>query len=179
MSISEQVKELRNMSSVLHDEKRYAAEEIMRRAADTIEALSAKLQAANMERSSNDYGKSVLKIDTPKVCIDCPCHFAGESGLVMCGVEKRELLSDNIETFKPDWCPLREQQSDCGGWIPCEHKPQRKKDESSRPVLVRYKDETAHPDVCNYNFLTEKFVFIEKDVTKYVKEWREIPGYEP
>lgn len=47
MSISEQVKELRYMSSVLHDEKRYAAEEIMHQAADTIEALSAKLAAVN------------------------------------------------------------------------------------------------------------------------------------
>lgn len=45
MSISEQVKELRYMSSVLHDEKRYAAEEIMHQAADTIEALSSKLAA--------------------------------------------------------------------------------------------------------------------------------------
>ena len=48
--ISEQVKEIRNMTNVLHEEKRYAAEEIMRQAADTIEALSVKLQAANMEK---------------------------------------------------------------------------------------------------------------------------------
>lgn len=47
--ISEQVKEIRNMAIVLREEKRYAAEEIMRQAANTIESLSAKLQAANME----------------------------------------------------------------------------------------------------------------------------------
>lgn len=53
--ISEQVKEIRNMACVLHDEKRYAAQEIMCQAADTIEALSAKLAAANMERSERYY----------------------------------------------------------------------------------------------------------------------------
>lgn len=48
--------------------------------------------------------KSILVVDTPEACIDCPCHFAGESGMVMCGVEQQELLTDDIETFKPDWC---------------------------------------------------------------------------
>lgn len=56
MSISEQINEIRNMADVLHDEKRNAAEEIMNQAADTIEFLSAKLQAANMERSVEDCG---------------------------------------------------------------------------------------------------------------------------
>lgn len=120
--ISEQVKKLRKLAD---DMEKYVGltpkPHILREAADTIEALSAKLPAANTERSAED----------------------------------------------------------CGKWIPCKNKPQRKRDESSRPVLVRYKDETANPDVCDYNFLTGKFVFIEKDVTKYVKEWREIPGYEP
>lgn len=52
--------------------------------------------------------KSILVIDTPKVCIDCPCHFAEDTGRVWCGKEKKDLLSDDIETFKPDWCPLVE-----------------------------------------------------------------------
>lgn len=51
--------------------------------------------------------KSILVIDTPRVCVDCPCHFAGESGMVICGVNGKQLLSVDIETFKPDWCPLR------------------------------------------------------------------------
>lgn len=117
--ISEQIHNLRSLAietrclydDDLHDALIYAA--------DTIESLSAKLQAENMERTAGDCGKSILKIDTPKVCIDCPCHFAGESGMVVCGVEKRELLSDDIEAFKPDWCPLRESAGDCGGWISC------------------------------------------------------------
>jgi len=115
MSIGEQVKELR-IAAVY---KEHFLRELLEKAADTIESLSAKLQTANMERSAEDCRKSVLKIETPKVCIDCPCHFAGESGMVMCGAEKRELLTDDIETFKPDWCPLRELVEDCGGWIPC------------------------------------------------------------
>lgn len=52
--------------------------------------------------------KSILVIDTPSVCIDCPCHFAYDTGAVDCGVNGKELLTDDIETFKPDWCPLKE-----------------------------------------------------------------------
>lgn len=55
--------------------------------------------------------------------------------------------------------------------------PESKYGELSRPVLVRYNDITADPDVCSYNFITRKFVFIDKDVTTLVKEWCEIPGY--
>lgn len=53
-------------------------------------------------------GKSILVIDTPACCIDCPCHFAYDNGTVWCGKEDRELLADDIETFKPDWCPLQD-----------------------------------------------------------------------
>lgn len=52
--------------------------------------------------------KSILVVDTPEACIDCPCHFAEDVGKVWCGKNKEELLADDIETFKPDWCPLRE-----------------------------------------------------------------------
>lgn len=51
--------------------------------------------------------KSILVIDTPKVCIDCPCHFADDA-MIWCGKERKEILSDDIETFKPDWCPIRD-----------------------------------------------------------------------
>lgn len=61
--IEQQLKEIRNMTSVLHDEKRYAAEEIMRQAADTIKALSAKLAAENMERSDRYYGIGWIACD--------------------------------------------------------------------------------------------------------------------
>ncbi|MCI8378715.1 MAG: hypothetical protein HFH72_09380 [Lachnospiraceae bacterium] len=52
--------------------------------------------------------KSILVIDTPDSCIDCPCNFAGMSGQVWCGKENKELLADDIQTFKPDWCPLKD-----------------------------------------------------------------------
>ena len=50
--------------------------------------------------------KAILVIDMPSSCIDCPCHFAGMQ-TVVCGVNKKELLTDDIETYKPDWCPLK------------------------------------------------------------------------
>lgn len=52
--------------------------------------------------------KSILVIDTPNYCIGCPCHFSGMSGRVWCGKENKELLADDIQTFKPDWRPLRD-----------------------------------------------------------------------
>lgn len=52
--------------------------------------------------------KSILVIYTPNYYIDCPCHFAGMSGQIWCGKENKELLADDIQTFKPDWCPLVE-----------------------------------------------------------------------
>lgn len=56
MSISEQVKELRELADALHREKWYSAHDTVADAADTIESLSANLQAANMERSAEDCG---------------------------------------------------------------------------------------------------------------------------
>jgi len=51
--------------------------------------------------------KSILEIDTPDACIDCPCHFADEE-MVWCGKEKKELLADDISAYRPGWCPLKE-----------------------------------------------------------------------
>lgn len=57
MDISAQVKELRELAD---DMKKYVGlrpkPRILRESADTIESLSAKLQAANMERSAEDCG---------------------------------------------------------------------------------------------------------------------------
>lgn len=52
--------------------------------------------------------KVVLVMDMPNTCIDCPCHFADDSEMVRCGKEDKELLADDIQTFKPDWCPLKD-----------------------------------------------------------------------
>lgn len=53
MDISEQVKELREYANVSLYARESKAKELMKQAADTIESLSAKLQAANMERSAD------------------------------------------------------------------------------------------------------------------------------
>lgn len=52
--------------------------------------------------------KSIFVIDTPETCIDCPCHFAEDTGRVWCGKENKELWADDIEAFKPDWCLLQD-----------------------------------------------------------------------
>lgn len=58
--ISEQVKELRECieecNNPLYDMKMKRIAKLMNQAADTIESLSAKLQAANMERSAEGCG---------------------------------------------------------------------------------------------------------------------------
>lgn len=61
MSISEQVKELRELADALHREKWYSAHDTVIDVADTIEALSAKL--ADMERSAEDCGGGWIKCD--------------------------------------------------------------------------------------------------------------------
>lgn len=55
MNISEQIEELRNLSFVLGFETfaSVMAKIALSKAADTIESLSAKLQAANMERTAD------------------------------------------------------------------------------------------------------------------------------
>lgn len=53
MSISEQVKELRELADGYKMADRPLAANTIYHAADTIESLSAKLQAANMERSAD------------------------------------------------------------------------------------------------------------------------------
>ena len=40
--------------------------------------------------------KSILVMDTPEACIDCPCHFTEDTGRVGCGKEKKELWIDDI-----------------------------------------------------------------------------------
>lgn len=47
-------------------------------------------------------------MEIPKACIDCPLHFAKTNDLLWCGKENKEILADNIQTFKPDWCSLRD-----------------------------------------------------------------------
>lgn len=59
--------------------------------------------------------KSVLVIDTPERCLDCPCHFTGMIRLnpqgkeryipISCGISDKDIMNNEV---KPDWCPLHE-----------------------------------------------------------------------
>lgn len=58
MSISEQVKELRKVAENFREWEYNRFYDVISEAADTIEYLSAKLQAANMERTDKYYGNT-------------------------------------------------------------------------------------------------------------------------
>lgn len=61
--------------------------------------------------------KSILVIDTPECCRECPCHFTdivglGEDGQekffrFLCGAENRE-IAEKVNTGRQDWCPLKD-----------------------------------------------------------------------
>ena len=50
--------------------------------------------------------KAVLVMDMPKVCIDCPLHYCDNCDF-WCGSNGKELLCDDMEIYKPSWCPLK------------------------------------------------------------------------
>jgi hypothetical protein len=51
--------------------------------------------------------KAILVMDMPSSCIDCPLHYYDEPKL-WCGLNEKEMETEDIETYKPTWCPLRE-----------------------------------------------------------------------
>ncbi len=63
MSISEQVKELR-IAAIY---KEHSLRELLEKTADTIESLSSKLQAANMERSAEECGGGWIECESGKL----------------------------------------------------------------------------------------------------------------
>lgn len=50
--------------------------------------------------------KAILVMDMPSKCIGCPLHFVDEPNY-WCGANMKDLLTDDIETYKPNWCPLK------------------------------------------------------------------------
>lgn len=54
--------------------------------------------------------KAILLLDMPKCCIDCPLHYYDIDSIMpfWCGACCKELKTDDFETYKPDWCPLKE-----------------------------------------------------------------------
>lgn len=55
-----------------------------------------------------EINKSILVIDTPLRCYDCPSYKGSIRG-EMCGVAGNTLTTSELfdTTKKPDWCPLR------------------------------------------------------------------------
>ena len=51
--------------------------------------------------------KSILVIDTPKDCYDCPCS---NEGCYLCQISRRQ-LEDDFQEKRPSWCPLKELPS--------------------------------------------------------------------
>lgn len=116
MSISEQVKELRaiaNNLSIGHNMPISLAVERFRESADTIEALSAKLQAANeeLERWHTDHINE--KIKEP---------FAWTSTLICHNCDHKDEYIEELEAKLEELKAANREQSaeDCdGGWIYC------------------------------------------------------------
>ena len=80
MSISEQVKELRKYAGFFKNDRIDGnLSPIFRNAADTIESLSAKLEAANMEKSDRYYGGGWIlskdRLPTKEECGNYRGHF--------------------------------------------------------------------------------------------------------
>lgn len=50
--------------------------------------------------------KGILILEIPDACIDCPCHFAYDDGSMQCGINKKQILTDDPDTYKPSWCPI-------------------------------------------------------------------------
>lgn len=48
--------------------------------------------------------KSILVIDTPNSCSECPCRNKDE-----CGNQHKGFIGDylGLKGYKPSWCPLR------------------------------------------------------------------------
>lgn len=108
MSISEQVKELKELANSYYGEIKNHVSTI-EKAADTIESLSEKLQAANMERSA-DF-EAILEEIKERIFIVEVAEFETESVALFDDIE--EIMRFHI---------TEKSAEDCGGWIPCKEK---------------------------------------------------------
>lgn len=113
MSISEQVKELREYANVSLYARESKAKELMKQAANTIEAISAKLETANKELERWHTDKINDKIKNP---------FAWTSTLCCHNCDHKDEYIEELET-----ADMGKRAEDCGGgWIPCKERlPQK------------------------------------------------------
>lgn len=120
MSISEQVKELREYTSTLYITRDFDLRNMIIKAADTIEILSAKL--ADMERpkanySVGDLSELIEKFDNENIkgLTDFE-HTQIFNALVYLDMYQRIGTIDKFMELKQN---VKRSAEDCGGWIPC------------------------------------------------------------
>lgn len=126
MSVSEQVKELRaiaNNLSIGHNMPISLAVERFREAADTIEALSAKL--ADMERSEEDCGGGWIIasecMPEEHKCIDPETGYYGQSDNVLCSAYNEYEMRDEIwidYTIDGEWQTHEWYEGEKLAWMP-------------------------------------------------------------
>lgn len=104
MSISEQVKELRETAELF--DKIDDGRRMLLQAADTIEALSAKLAAANMERSDRYYGGG---------WIACEDKLPDEKGWYLVYAKDQRPF---VAYFKGKTFPLNNHYHEIVAWMP-------------------------------------------------------------
>lgn len=127
MSISEQVKELRTIAnnlSIGHNMPISLAIERFREAANTIESISTKLQAANMERSAEDCGGWVIaseRMPEEERCIDPETGYYGRSDDVLCSAYNEYEMRDEIwidYTIDGEWQTHEWYEGEKLAWMP-------------------------------------------------------------
>ena len=56
--------------------------------------------------------KSILVIDTPEYCSECPVCYEDWQNREYCGITSERIWYDNI----PEWCPLKEAPKKMEGY---------------------------------------------------------------
>lgn len=104
--LSEQVNQLKEEAKWLEKDQEKRLASILRQAADTIEALSAKLQAANMERSDRYYGGG---------WIACEDRLPEEKGWYLVYAKNQRPF---VAYFKGKTFPLNNHYHEIVAWMP-------------------------------------------------------------
>lgn len=181
MNISEQVKELREIVSS-GNPKLYTPKKIRKmilQAADTIESLSEKLQAANMELERWHTDHINEKIKNP---------FAYTSTLICHNCDHKDEYIEELEAEVEELKAVNMERSaeDCGGWIYCgdgKNLPEEKinpitKDFCEYQVTFKSEDVT---DIRHYKFGRGHWWNGPGIMDEYVIAWRQNlePYHEP
>jgi len=123
MSISEQVKELRELADGYKMADRPLAANTIYQSADTIESLSAKQENAYYVKRN---GKDDVIVSIMYNKADNKYHFVNlsKNHICTCGFETTEEAIADMEQRKNngsicDFYLIEQSAEDCGGWIPC------------------------------------------------------------